>query len=118
MYRVSPVTYFVSALTSTGLAGSPIVCAMKEVSTFDPPSGQSCASYLTEYMTYAGGNLLNPTATHQCQFCPVVDTSTLLASLGIYFENRWRDLAISVAYNVFNVGATLGLYWLFRVPKS
>jgi ABC-type multidrug transport system permease subunit len=118
MYRATPVTYLVSSMISTGVGGVPIVCAANELVKFDPPTGQTCSQYLTDYLSYAGGSLLNPTATQQCQFCPVSDTNTLLAGVGIFFEHRWRDFGITLAYSAINIALALGLYWLFRVPKK
>ncbi len=118
MYRVTPITYFVNAMVSTGTAGVDVVCAAKELVTIDPPDGQTCGTYLKDYLSFAGGRLLNPDGMQQCQFCPVADTDTLLATLGIYFDDRWRNLGITLAYSVGNVLIALGLYWAFRVPKQ
>lgn len=118
MYRVTPVTYFINALVPTGIAGVSVVCAANEIVSFDPPSGQICSSYLKEYMSYAGGSLLNPTATQRCDFCRAADTDSVLAALGIYFGDRWRNFAISLIYSAVNVAGALCLYWLFRVPKG
>ena len=118
MYRLSPVTYFMDAILSTGVAGVDITCATKELAKFDPPVGESCASYLKEYMSYAGGQLLNPNSKQKCQFCPVKSTDAVLALLGYRYDSRWRDLAITVAYSVINVAAALGMYWLFRVSRT
>lgn len=118
MYRVSPVAYFVSALVSTGIAGAKVVCAANEVVTFDPPNGQDCISYLSEYISSAGGSLLNPTANQQCQFCPAANTDAVLATLGIYSHHHWRNYGISLVYSLFNVAGALLLYWLVRVPRD
>lgn len=118
MYRVTPVTYFINSLVSTGLGGVDITCASKELLKFDPPSGQSCAVYLQEYISRAGGSLLDPNATQGCQFCPVSSMNSLLATLGIYFEDRWRNYAITIVYSIANAAGALFLYWLFRVPKG
>lgn len=117
MYRVNPVTYFVGGIISPALSGIPVVCSAKELMTFDPPLGKDCATYLADYMLAAGGSLLNPNATTQCQFCPVADTDTLLRTLGVYYSQRWRDFGISLVYSVVNLVAALGIYWLARVPK-
>lgn len=118
MYRATPVTYFISAIISTGIAGAELIYAANELVTFDPSSNQSCGVYLEDYLSYAGGRLLNPSATKQCQFCPVATTDDILATLGIFYDDRWRNFVVSLAYSVFNVGAALGFYWLFRMPKG
>jgi hypothetical protein len=32
--------------------------------------------------------------------------------------NSWRDFGIIWAYVVVNIFASIGLYWVFRVPKN
>ena len=118
LYRSTPMTYFVSSIVSTGVAGIDVICTAKELVRFDPPSGQDCISYLSAYMTDAGGTLPNPSATQQCEFCPIGKTDDLLATLGIYFRYRWRNFGITLVYSVFNVAGALLLYWLVRVPKG
>jgi ATP-binding cassette, subfamily G (WHITE), member 2, PDR len=118
MYRVSPVTYFVSGMMSTGTAGVNVMCAAKELVILDPTNGQTCGAYLEDFLSLAGGRLLNPDETQRCQFCPVADTDTLLATLWIYFGDRWRNLGITLAYNVANIILAMCLYWAFRVPKQ
>ena len=53
-----------------------------------------------------------------CQFCPVEDTDALLASVGVFYDQRWRDFGISLVYSAVNIGLALGLYWIARVPKN
>ena len=118
MYRVTPVTYFINAMVSTGLSGVEVTCAPDEILKFEPAGGQDCGSYLQEYIKTAGGRLLNPSATQQCQFCSVSDTDSLLATLWINYEDRWRNFGITLAYSGFNVAGALCLYWLARVPKG
>ncbi|QSZ29118.1 hypothetical protein DSL72_003628 [Monilinia vaccinii-corymbosi] len=60
MYRASPITYFVQAIVSTGVSGVEIECAPNEIVIVAPPAGQSCESYLKQYIEYAGGRLLHP----------------------------------------------------------
>jgi ATP-binding cassette subfamily G (WHITE) protein 2 (PDR) len=108
----------VGGIVSTGIGHTPILCSAKEMVHFDPPAAKDCATYLTEYITYAGGSLLNPNATQNCQFCPVSNTDNVLAVLGIKFEDRWRDFGLTLVYSAINVLGALALYWLFRLPKK
>lgn len=118
MYRVSPLTYLVSGMAVAGMVNAPVVCSVPEILRFDPPPGQSCGEYLRAYIDAAGGQILNPDTTiSQCQFCPLVETNQFLESVGMRFEDRWRNLGLQVVYLVVNVGATFALFWLVRVPK-
>lgn len=118
MYRSTPITYFVNAIVSTGIAGVRVQCSAKEIVRFDPPLGQICGSYLQDYIVQAGGTLLNPTATRQCQLCPVSTTDDVIAQIGVFYHDRWMDFGLSLVYSVLNVIGALVLYWAFRVPKG
>jgi ABC-type multidrug transport system permease subunit len=42
----------------------------------------------------------------------------VLDSLGIRYEDRWRNFGLMWVFVLVNVVAALGLYWLARVPKG
>lgn len=83
MYRVSPLTYLIAGITSTGLHGRQIHCSDAELSVFNPPTGLSCGEYLNQYVTAAGGQLYNPTATTSCQYCQLSNADQYLAASNI-----------------------------------
>lgn len=119
LYRVSPPSYYVSGMFSAGVAGVKVTCDRTELSIFDPPiAGQTCRDYLAAYLASSSAHLLNPDATRACEVCPLSNTTPLLASFNIRYENRWRDWAIALSYVVVNVALALLFYWLVRVPKG
>jgi ATP-binding cassette, subfamily G (WHITE), member 2, PDR len=118
MYRVSPFTYLVSAMLSTGLANAPVVCKEIEFVSFEPPSNQTCAQYMADYISVAGGYLRDPSATSDCAFCSASETNAILNQLGLEYDERWRNFGLMVVYTIFNLFAALALYWLLRVPKG
>ncbi|KAI1611046.1 ABC multidrug transporter [Exophiala viscosa] len=118
MYRASPMTYMVSGWASTGLHGRHVECAQNEKAIFDPPSGQTCAQYLAEYLRAgAPGQLLNPSATTSCEYCPLTSADQFLASSDIYYSQRWRNFGIGFIYIFFNIFGCIMLYYLFRVRR-
>ena len=118
MYRVSPLTYLVSGIASTAMHGRPIVCASDELSRFDPPSGQTCGAYLADFLaTEPGGTLINPTATTQCEYCPLSNSDQFLASVAMSWDTRWRNYGIGFSYIVFNIVMAVVFYYVFRVKK-
>ncbi|KAJ6486867.1 ABC-2 type transporter-domain-containing protein [Mycena sanguinolenta] len=117
MYRVSPFNYLVSGMLSTGIANTKVVCSSIEVLTVDPVPGQNCGEYFAPYAKLAGGSVLNPDATADCQFCALSDTNVYLESLKVFYDQRWRNFGFLWIYIGFNVIAALFLYWLLRVPK-
>lgn len=119
MYRVSPFTYLVSSLLSTSLANADVQCAPFEVrNILQTPLGETCGQYLSEYMASAGGAVYNENSTENCEFCPLASTSEFLASVNVFYTDRWRNFGLLWVYIVFNAVAALALYWAVRVPKK
>lgn len=118
MYRVSPFTYWVGAMAAAMLAGREVQCATNELNIFNPPSGETCQSYLAPYLTQAPGALQNPDATVDCRYCALSSADQFLATTNIYWSERWRNFGLVWAYVGFNVIAAVFLYWFFRVRKS
>ena len=117
MWRVSPLTYIVGGLAATTLHGRQVHCADNELAVFDPPSGQTCAEYLREYLAQAPGQLYNGDATARCEYCPISNGDQFLAGSRISWDQRWRNFGIGWAYIGFNIFAAVWLYWFFRVRK-
>jgi ATP-binding cassette subfamily G (WHITE) protein 2 (PDR) len=118
MYRVSPFTYLVSAMLSTGIANTKIYCADNEFLHFERANSQTCAAYMQSFISDRGGYLGNPQATSDYNYCPLDNTNTFLSNIGSSYSTRWRVLGIMWAFIVFNFAAAIGLYWLMRVPKE
>ncbi|UKZ84353.1 ZEB2-regulated ABC transporter 1 [Trichoderma asperellum] len=118
MYRVSPFTYWVSAVLSTGLANTNVTCSSNELVHLEPPSGQTCGEYLSKFIDAAGGYLQDTNATKDCSYCPIADTNVFLTSVSSSYDHRWRDFGIGMSFIVFNIAASLFLYWLIRMPKK
>ncbi|KAF2004723.1 hypothetical protein P154DRAFT_426153, partial [Amniculicola lignicola CBS 123094] len=104
MYHVSPLTYWVAGVAGVadvGLGGKPVNCTSNELAIFNPPSGQSCPAYIFSYATAAGGNLFNPEATTQCQYCPVSNSDQFLSFVAISYLHGWRNFGLVWAYICF-----------------
>ncbi|OCK76589.1 ATP-binding cassette transporter [Lepidopterella palustris CBS 459.81] len=117
MYRVSPLTYWVGGIAATTLHGRAIECASHEIAKFNPPTGQTCAQYMAEYLKVAPGRLLNPTATTVCEYCPMKIADQFLANSELYWSQRWRDFGLIWVYVVFNIFAAVVLYYIVRVKR-
>ncbi|KAI0969619.1 ABC-2 type transporter-domain-containing protein [Xylaria arbuscula] len=119
LYRVSPFTYLVSALLSFSVGNTEVVCAKNELLTFDPPANETCMTYMAAQLKVAG--YLQPGTENNmanCQYCPIKDTNTYLASTSVIFADRWRNFGLLFVYIGVNIAGALFLYWLTRVPKN
>ena len=110
LYRASPLSYWVSAVLSTGLANVDVICASNEFITFNPPQGQKCGDYMQDYMSRAGGYLLDDKATIDCHFCRVQHTNVFLSEINAEYSTRWRNFGIFWVCIVFNFGMAMILY--------
>lgn len=117
MYRVSPFTYWVGGMAATQLHGRAVKCSAAETAIFNPPSGLTCQEYMADYMAVAPGHLSNPNATSSCEFCSLSVADQYLASVNIYWSERWRNFGIFWAYVVFDIAVAVMLYYCFRVKK-
>lgn len=119
MYRVSPLTYFIDALLSIGVANVDVKCADVELRQFTPPTGLTCGEFMAPYIKYAGtGYLEDSSATDMCKFCQVSTTNDFLKSVSSEYSRRWRNFGIFICFIAINyIGGTF-FYWFARVPKS
>lgn len=118
MYRVSPFTYLVSAVLSTGLSGSAAQCSDIEWLSVPPPNNMTCGEYLGDYVHAMQASLKDWDATSNCQICSITTTDAFLASISIKFSDHWRNVGLLFVYIGFNIVMAVFLYWLVRVPKN
>jgi ATP-binding cassette subfamily G (WHITE) protein 2 (SNQ2) len=89
---------------SPAIGNSEITCSAVEYVTLNPPSGQTCGSYLQPFISTVGGYLQNSDATTACQFCSTRTTDEFLGTrFNITYASRWWHLGVFAAYIVFNV---------------
>lgn len=123
MYRLSPIGYFINAIVLTGFINTRITCSAVELRQIEPlltSAVQNCGDYLAPYLRSNGGYVVNPFDTAACKFCAVAETNFVLEAFGMtpaIMATAWRNFGIMIAFIVFNVLATFGIYWLARVPR-
>lgn len=118
MYRCSPFTYLIQGALATGVANTKVVCADRELVSFEPPSGQTCGEYMRDYISQMGGYLSDPSATDACAFCRMDSTNQFLATIDVKYSERWRNWGIFISFIAINMVLTVIFYWLARVPKG
>jgi ATP-binding cassette subfamily G (WHITE) protein 2 (PDR) len=102
---------------ATTLGQAPAYCDDNEFQVFSAPPNQSCADYMREYISTAGGFLRDPQATSECHYCRLNNTDQFLRRIHARWETRWRDFGILWVYVAFNVAGAMFFYWLCRVPR-
>ncbi|KAG9860710.1 putative ABC transporter, partial [Aureobasidium melanogenum] len=102
MYYINPSTYWISGVLAKTLNGIRVECTPSETAMFNVPNGQTCQSYAGAFAASAGGYLLNPDATADCQYCPYEYANGYLATLNIKASQAWRDLGIFCIFVVSN----------------
>lgn len=131
MYYVNPSTYWIGGVLAATLDGIPVECTVEETAQFNVPAGQTCESYAGAFADSAGGYLLNPRATADCQYCPYRSGNQYLATLNIQASDKWRDFGIFLAFVISNwalvyffiytvriKGWTFGFGWLFGTANK
>ncbi|KAG9240033.1 putative Brefeldin A resistance protein [Calycina marina] len=102
LYYLNPFNYLIGSLLVFTTFDAKVVCSQKELAVFSPPSGQTCAQYLASYMEGMGArtNLLNPSATTDCEVCQYRVGSDYLntLNLGEYYFG-WRDASLVVLFS-------------------
>ncbi|KZS96568.1 pleiotropic drug resistance ABC transporter [Sistotremastrum niveocremeum HHB9708] len=118
MYRLSPFTYLIEALVTNGIGRQAIQCSSTETQIIVPPSGQTCAQYMSTYISNAGGYLSNPNDSSNCEFCSASTTDQYLVSLNMSYSHRWRNIGFLSAYIGFNIFLVFFCTYMFRVRKG
>lgn len=111
IYWINPFNYLIGALLTFALWDKPVNCKPGEFALFNPPSGQTCAAYLTSYLQNSpGANLVNPDAVEGCKVCQYTMGSDYLKTVNIkHYYYGWRDNAIVVLFCF----SSYGLVYLF-----
>ena len=114
MNMVTLVTYFRSSLMTASLGKVAIRCSPSETLKFPTAGRLTCGEYMQSYINSQGGYLVDAASASECGFCPYSDIDAVYKNMGIRYQDRWRDLGITLAYSTFNVALAMLLYWRFR----
>jgi ATP-binding cassette subfamily G (WHITE) protein 2 (SNQ2) len=112
LYYLNPFNYLMGSLLVFTSFDQEVRCKQSEFAIFNPPSGQTCASYLANYLQGMGhaSNLINPEATSDCHVCQYTRGSDYLATLNLNdYYYGWRDAAICVIFALSGYALVFGL---------
>ena len=102
LYYLDPFTRVMGAMISTELHGLKIECRSNEFSVFEPPEGQTCSAWASEFVSAFGGYLDNADDTSACRYCPYSVGEDFFVPLKIRYEDRWRDAFVLFGFFFFN----------------
>ncbi|OBT86865.1 hypothetical protein VE02_03845 [Pseudogymnoascus sp. 03VT05] len=118
MYHLSPFRYLVDGMLSVGIANVDVTCQAREILNLTPVAGKTCQEFMSTFIGFAGGYLVDGSSTTDCQYCPVGKTNDLLKVFSSSYSHRWRNFGILQGYVLFNAAMAVFIYWLARVPKN
>jgi len=117
VYQLNPFTRMLSAMLSTELRGLQIQCKPEEFAIFNPPFGQSCATWANDFVDAFGGYLENPSDTQACRYCRYKVGDEYITWLNMSYENRWKNAWIIFAFFSFNFLGTIAASRFLRYTK-
>ncbi|KAK3823093.1 MAG: ABC-2 type transporter-domain-containing protein [Benniella sp.] len=103
LYWLDPYHYLVEGLVTSQLYDVNVRCDGSEYSIFQPPAGQTCGSYMSEFLKRAPGYINNMDDTMNCQYCQYSKGEDFYKGLNMEFGHRWRNMGIFIAYIVANI---------------
>ncbi|SCZ91970.1 BZ3500_MvSof-1268-A1-R1_Chr5-3g08254 [Microbotryum saponariae] len=114
MYHLTPFTYLIEGLVANAIGGKTVTCGQQEFQVVVPPAGQGCVDYLSAYTSRAGG-YAQVLDNGSCGFCTYRNGDEFLATVGMKYSHRWRDVGIFCAYICFNYFAVFALTYIFSI---
>ena len=118
MNKASPYTYYIQNLVSSFLHNRKIVCSDDELSKFNPPSGETCQQYLSEFLSRNPGYLVNENATSNCEYCLYSNADQYLLTVQASYSNRWRNVGFFLLIFYLILDSVYSFYYFIRYKKS
>ncbi|GAA5820477.1 hypothetical protein JCM11251_005643 [Rhodosporidiobolus azoricus] len=109
---LSPLRWLYGAIMTADLSHIAITCSEEELTRFNIPAGETCASYAADFLSTAAGYLANPDATSNCGYCAMKTGEVYISQLGYAWEHIWRDWGIFLLFCFTNIATLFGLTYL------
>jgi ABC-type multidrug transport system ATPase subunit/ABC-type multidrug transport system permease subunit len=108
LYQLDPFTRLIGGMVVTELHGRDVFCSPAELNHFQAPSNLTCGEYMKPFFENGGNGYLVDEATQSCKYCAYKIGDQFYAAFSMYFDHRWRDLGIFVAF----IGSNLIILFL------
>ncbi|RFU29844.1 hypothetical protein B7463_g6488, partial [Scytalidium lignicola] len=102
LYYLIPSTYWIGGVLSATLSHAQVQCAPQEAAYFNPPLGQTCQQYASNFVFQVGGYLTNPSATANCGYCQYSSGVEYMRQLNVKPDDKWPYFAIFLAFCISN----------------
>jgi ATP-binding cassette subfamily G (WHITE) protein 2 (SNQ2) len=108
LYQLDPFTRLIGGMVVTELHDRPVTCRPSELNRFESLPGMSCGEYMAPFFERGGKGYILNNATSACEYCAYKVGDEFYSSLGLSFDNRWRDMGIFIGF----IGSNLILLFL------
>ena len=112
MYYLTPFRYLLEGFLSVAVHGRKVQCESTEFAKFSAPPGQTCESYVTPYISQAGG-YVQTGANGLCEFCQYATGDEFGMSFNVRYSQKWLDFGVFIAYCAFNFMVVFLCSWLY-----
>lgn len=113
---MNPYTYLLGGLIGATASDVEIKCSSREITTFSPPSGETCLSYAGAFVEKMGGYLLNGDSTGDCQYCPMSNSNAFLDQKHIFYSTGWPWGYFGI-FTLFAISSFALAYLFFYITK-
>jgi ATP-binding cassette subfamily G (WHITE) protein 2 (SNQ2) len=115
MYYLDPFTYLIGGLLEPVVWDVQVHCKQDELTTIPLPSGETCGSYMAEFLGSNVGYIVDPNNSTSCEYCQYTTGADYLRTMNInekYYG--WRDVGITALFCF----STYGLVFLMMKLRS
>lgn len=118
LYYLNPFTYFLGGMIVSMTAGVPVECSSRDISRFDPPTGQTCGQYAGQWASSARARVLNPDARNTtCEVCKWTSGDQYLADFRLKPENQWPYWAIFLLFTFSNLALVYFFTYTTKIKR-
>lgn len=104
LYYLDPFNYLVGGLLGTVLWEVDVKCNAEELTSFNPPGGQTCGQYMADFLGANAGYVEDPSATSNCLYCPYDTGADYARTFNLKEEfYAWRDVSL-LRYPIIPLG--------------